>query len=288
MSSIKDLLQKVATTEKKKEAGMTQRALDERELIRKARSEDKYEARFAQKQLLKSYRNVIGQQAKITGLSAVTDPNIAHTFGTKILKELIHKYDLAKGVQPNTYFQNQLGFLMGKEKLNHVDFAAKKTADLAQKNAHVKRAEGILRMTLGREPTYQEIYDYITKKENLKIELKNIERIKAYDRSDYSGNIRIGDDTNADYMTLMDVVNVDTFTPEQSYIKDLEKKGHLEAIKSFTSKKERRFLYNILGYGEFEGKGEKSVSAAATNNNLSLYDAKKVRDRFLKMIGHEV
>jgi len=283
MDSIKEMLEKIAVSNKKT-INMTEKAKKEIELINKVKTGATHEANFATKQLVKMYRNVIGQQAKESGLSSVVDPNIAHTFGVKILRDSISKYDPSKGVQPNTYFQTNLNLAMRKEMGNHVDFAAKKTAELTQKNSHVIKATNLLRMQLGREPSNREIHSFITNELGKSVELKNIERIKSYNRNEYSGNARIGEDTNADFMTLMDIVNVDPVTPEQSYVQDLEKREWLEAIKKFPSKKERRFLYSVLGLGEFEGNAEKSINAAATNNNMSVYEAKKVRDKFLDMV----
>jgi DNA-directed RNA polymerase specialized sigma subunit len=283
MESIRDRILKLAAAKKP----MTNKAKIEQDLIHKIKHGNDYEAEFAEIQLIKKYRNVIGQQATKSGLSSVIDPNLAHSYGVKILKDSIRKYDPTKDIQPNTYFQRTLFDRMGKEKQWHVNFAAQKTEDLTQKNAHIMRAEGLLRMQLGREPTDIEIYNYIKDELKKVVQLKDIVRNKLYNRNEYSGNTQIGSDVGAEFMTKMDLLNVDPITPQQAYLDKLNKEEWLGLIKTFKKKNERRFLYNYLGLGEFEGRPAKSLSSAATNSNMNNYEAKKVAQKFYDMATHK-
>lgn len=283
MESLRERILKLAAARKP----MTNKANIEKDLIHKIKFGNDYEAEFAEIQLVKKYRSVIGQQASKSGLSSVIDPSLAHAYGLKAFKDLIKKYDPDKNVQPNTYFQGGLFDHMRKEKQWHVDFTAQKTEALAQKNAHIMRAQGLLKMELGRDPTDVEVYDYIKNKLKKKVELKDIVRNRAYDRNEYSGNTQIGSDVGAEFMTKMDLVNVDSITPQQAYVDNLDKKEWVRLIKTFKKKNERRFLYSYLGLGEFEGNPSKSISSAATNNNMNNYEAKKVAKKFYDMATHK-
>jgi hypothetical protein len=270
------------------EGQMDPQAEHERELIRRAQNGDF----MAYKELQMAYRNVINSAVSSANLNSVMDYNTALQEGNKAFKELIMKnFDLTKPNKPSTYIIGQLPNVLRKVKYNNRDFAGRKSEELSMHSEIVNTARNFLQKELGRDPSVDETFNFV--KNNLKtgksLTPEKIKRIDALSRSELSGNVQIGgsDSSNgADFITLSDITNIESNTPEQVYETGLRNQ-RVESVINRLPKIERRFIRNFYGIGEFKNKKADSLYSASVNNGMTYYEAKKVVDKFKQMLKEE-
>jgi hypothetical protein len=271
------------------ENGMKPEAIQERELIRKAQSGDW----MAFKDLQMRYRGTINSAVKKSGLTSAMDRDVALQESNKAFRNLImNNFDLTKPVQPNTYIIEQLSNVLRKVKYNNKDFVSRKSEELSMHSEPVAIAKNFLRKELGREPSVDETYNFVKTqlRTGKSLTPEKIKRIEALDRNERSGNVQIGgtDSTSgADYITLQDITNIGSKTPEQIYEMNI-KNQRIEEIINRLPKTERRFIRNYLGIGtEFKNKKADSLYNVSLNSGITYYEAKKVIEKFNQMLKEE-
>lgn len=283
MSNIYDILSKIANDEnvfRDWESGLDPKVKRERELIKSVQSNND---KFAMKQLMKDYRNVINQEVSKSQLSKTMESGMAQQYGMSIFKDLIkNNFDLSKPNKPITYIKTVLPQKLSKKKNEFMDLVARKSEDLTAKTGYTSIARDFLKRELDREPNIDEIHNFITKDMGLKIELKNVQRIQDLTRRELSGNEQVGgkNDSGAEFLTLMDIKNVGSISPEEIF-NDSLLKGKIEnQLPNFT-RPQRRLIRHYFGLGQFEGKPAKSQHQAAIKSNMTYYDAKRTLDKLV-------
>lgn len=290
MQLSQEILQKYAATNKVTTTGVgkfDEKTTYERELIRRAQGGDF----MAFKELQILYHNVIVKAVTDSGLGTVMDNATALSEANKAFKDLVMKnFDLTKPNKPSTYFIGQLANVLRGVKYNHRDFVARKSEELSMHSEVVATARNFLKKELMREPSSQEIYGFV--KNNLRtgksLTVDKINRINALNRTEYSGDIQIGGDTDkgADYITFEDVMNTSKKTPEEIMTISSEN-DKIERMIEQMPKRERRMLKNYYGLGEFKGQKNTSLNRVSVNNGMTYYEAQKALQNFRNLLMKE-
>lgn len=285
MSMYTDILQKIATSQNEMmewEKTLEPAVKRERDLIRAVQERDD---RFAMKELIRSYRGVINQQVRNTQLANIMDPNVAQQYGVSTFKEIIKtNFDLSHQVKPVTYITNTMDRLLKKRRYQMTDFVARKSEDLTMKSGYVAVADDFLKRELNRAPTDNETFDFIKNDMGKKILLKNVQRIRQLTRRELSGDVQLGQGDTGEYLTLMDVKNVGNVSAEDIFQNGLMGQKIENELAAFT-RPERRLIRNYFGLGQFSNKRAKSLNEAATSNNMTYYEARRIVERLKTKLG---
>ena len=285
---LQELIEKYAARKAVKKSGFTEADIDQdRELIRRAQEQGD---KFAMNELVRKYRGLITQSVQKSQLSFVMDNAMAQQYAVGIFKDLIkNNFDLKKENKPSTYLLTTLPEMLKKKRYEFMDTGARKSAELTRKNQYKFSAEEFLRRELNREPTIDEIYSYITDKSGLalKVDKKELIRINQLNRRELSGDEQVGGDTQAEFLTLRDIKNVDRLSPEEVFNNSLLQQRIESVIQSpannFT-RQERKFIRYYAGLGEFKGRAAKSPNDAALSNGMTYYEARRILDRVRKLL----
>jgi DNA-directed RNA polymerase specialized sigma subunit len=287
-----DFLEKLAATSefKKWEQGLPDDARRERDLIKIVQKDtDRTQVKKAMKELTRRYKGVISQSVKSSGLSSVMDHNTAFQHGlTEFQSRIKNSFDLTKQVKPITYMHQLLRWDLSKKKQDFMNTTSKMSVDLTEKAGYISLAKDFLRRQLGREPTPDEALKYI--KEELgwtSVTRANYDRIQSIQKKEFSGDELIGakgGDSRAEAISIFDVKNVSAVTPMDIYKNTMVKNQIEDLLPTNFTRQERRFLRNLYGLGQFQNKRAKSLNDAALNNNMTHYEARKVRDKLLQLL----
>ena len=245
--------------------------------------------KLAEMQLMRSLENngLFDRAVKSSSLlSAIPDKTTAKNYAMSNAKTLlINNYDPTKANNVRTYLDSSLPLQLKTEKYKN------KAGAVYMGTAHEKHMEVIanvqnhLQLTTGKEPTAEDIYNAIQSGVTTAgkgITLPEIKKALKLTRKQLSGNVLIGSDAagSAESISLEDVTNVNSKTPQQireekRFMQDVENE-----IGMIQSKEERTFLRAYYGIGQFKYAPSKTLNAAALQGGLTNYQAQKVDKDF--------
>jgi DNA-directed RNA polymerase sigma subunit (sigma70/sigma32) len=286
MDSFLEKLIKLAQ-DKDWEDELDERGKRDRDLIKIIQSHPEGSLRHneAFKKLHRDYKAVIAKQAVKSQLATVM-PSKEHAElqGLAMLKDVVKKFDLNKKNKPITYIQDNIYRLMQKEKDNHVDFTAGKSAELTYKTGIINQAIPLLKGELNREPNDDEIHDFIKNTMGYTSVTKgNIKTIKNQSRKDFSSDRTIGSsDSGAEQLTWSDIHDVEEGTAI-SYRHEQAMKKRIEKYLDKFNRQERTLIRRYFALGQFSNSEAKNLHEAASNTGMTNYAAQKVIKRLKVM-----
>jgi hypothetical protein len=281
-------LEKYANSQKEIEqweSTLDEKGRKERQLLRKyQQAKSLFEKNLLLKQLRMELRPVITKCVDQAGLATVVERDIAFQMAETHLKPLLDSFDLSMKNKLSTYLYSQLPGQLLKEKYRYRDMTSRRSEALTMTNQYIRTANKFLSNELDRKPTEDEIFNFVTDKMNMKIKKDQIGRNLMMDREEYNGNEMIGkgDDSNAEALTLLDIKHVGSQSPEQM-LKSQAKNDKIDELINKFGRNERKMLRRYYGLGEFKGRPT-NANNAATDSNMTYYQAKKVIADFEKML----
>lgn len=263
----------------------------ERDLIRRVQLNDD---RMAMNELIRLYRGTINNSIDASGIYQVMDRNTAKEHAINIFKDIIkRKYDLNYTNKPITPITGWLRDELKKIKEENRNIIGRKSAELSRKEATVNsKFRALLERQLGRDPTNQELFEYIKKNTDLgkDLQIKNLDRIDTMRRRELSGDqfLNVSPDSSAEKLTVFDVKDFDQ-RPVEDVFDDYTKKRRIEIIlsKKSYSREERKLIRQYLGLGEYTGRRLKNLNQAALNSNMTYQQAQNVIKRLQNDLENE-
>jgi hypothetical protein len=253
----------------------------ERRLIEKVQD---FDDMFAMKELLRLYRGTISNAITSANLTSVMDLNTAQQYADKDFRTLVKNFDLTIKIKPNSYITGQLPQMLKRARYENRSTVSRKNVDLEGKSEKVSTATLFLEKMYGRKPTTQEIFSHFKNVGEDKISAKDIQRIGDLTRKEKSADQKIGNIQGAEHLTLGEVMDISAPSPAD-ILKEQQKKAAIDNIlmTRFTHT-ERKLIREYYGWTSNKSRNFNSINAAAVNNGMSSYNAKKILNQFLQYL----
>ncbi len=258
---------------------------EEQDLVRKAQAGDM----MAYRRLKILYSNNLNTAIKRSGLNTVVDHVSAQQIANAEFRKVVNNYDPVGSAGSfatfHTYATRALEGYLQNAKKEHWDFGVRKSAELTEGSNIVHSAIKMLAKEGRQNPTPQEIYNYIQMNftTGKTLSVRNIERIMAYERSEFSGSKMVGgsevDDSGG--MSWADAFG------DKEDVSDVSAVA-AERIVAEMPPNQQRFLRSYFGLGPFKSNRARNITQAVLNGNMTHHEGKKVLAEFRERLRKEV
>lgn len=255
---------------------------EEQDLVRRAQAGDM----MAYRRLKILYSNNINSAIRKSGLNTVVDHVSAQQIANAEFRKVVNNYDPVGSTGNfaafNTYATRSLEGYLQNAKKEHWDFGVRKSAELTEGANVVHSAIKMLKKEGRQNPTPQDIYNYIQANfpTGKGLSTRNIERIMAYERNEFSASQVVGGSEVDSGMTWAD-----------AFGDQAEGSGTdaviAERIIGEMPQNQQRFLKSYFGIGPFKNNRARNMTQAVLNGNLTHREGTKVLSEFRERLKRE-